>query len=110
MNLIEARFSSVVQYDSPGGCTGWKGRLPKGVHIPCAHSGTRAEDAADCHISGALSVYDEYNMYRMYYAMNAPPKGVVHGIFLVWRMRVPKGGCFPYCKDPGKKGKREEER
>lgn len=60
MNLIEARFSSVVQHDSPGDCTGWKGRPPKGVHIPRAHSGTHAEDAADCHISGALSVYDKY--------------------------------------------------
>lgn len=37
-----------------------KGALPKELHLPNVFSGTYAEYAADCHTSGALSEYKNW--------------------------------------------------
>ncbi|RGU95495.1 hypothetical protein DWW31_00445 [Clostridium sp. AF15-17LB] len=51
-----------------------------------------------------------YNMYRVYYAMDAPPKGVIHGVFVVWRNPVLNRRLFSILQESREKGKREEER
>ncbi len=54
--MIEARISSVLDGRQSGDCPQGKGEPPKRFFFPRAISGTQAEYAADCHISGALSV------------------------------------------------------
>lgn len=63
--MIEVRDSSVRRDESQGVSAIWqkrrslteRGYRRRGTVNPDGTPGTQAEDAVDCHISGALSVY-----------------------------------------------------
>lgn len=55
-----ADFISIFRATVRGTALKRKGKPPKESYTPYMFSGTQAEYAADCHISGALSEYDLY--------------------------------------------------